>query len=233
MKNYYLILGVERDSTQDQIKAAYRQQAKDLHPDYYGQDSVPFKNLQEAYAVLSDPERRRSYDRVSAPRPGTANLRDRRGPEPLIRPQVQPELLIPDTPVDLGDLSLRNSFHAFRPSFDELFDRIWQNFSLQRPKVEEIRPLTVEIRVTRREAFRGGRVTLLVPAQLRCPDCRGRGCIGLFSCWRCNGDRVITGEYPVEISFPPGVTDNHVVQIPLNRLGINNVYLNVVFRVSG
>ncbi len=232
MKNYYLILGVEPDSTQDQIKAAYRQQAKDLHPDYYGQDSGPFKNLQEAYAVLSDPERRRAYDKIASRRPTVTDLRRSPGPEPLNRWQVEPEPLIPDSPVDLGDLSLTNSFHGFRPSFDELFDRIWQNFSLVRPKVEALRPLTVEIRITPREALSGGRVTLLVPAQLRCPTCWGRGYIGPFPCWNCNGERVIAGEYPVTISFPAGLVNNHVVQVPLSRLGINNFYLNVVFRVG-
>jgi molecular chaperone DnaJ len=68
MKNYYLILGVESDVTMEQIRAAYLRQAKDLHPDYYGQDIGPFIDLQEAYAVLSDPARRRAYDDVKQAR---------------------------------------------------------------------------------------------------------------------------------------------------------------------
>ena len=62
MKNYYLILGVESDATMEQIRAAYIRQAKDLHPDYYGQDISPFIDLWEtkwifpSHFVLKWPE---------------------------------------------------------------------------------------------------------------------------------------------------------------------------------
>jgi DnaJ-class molecular chaperone len=232
MKNYYLILGVTPDSTLEQIKAAYRQQAKDLHPDYYGQDSEPFREIQEAYAVLSDPARRRAYDRLSGHTPLPVNT-GYVWAEPLIPRQQAPEPLIPmDEPVDLGDLSLSHSFRTFGPSFAELFDRLWQNFSLIKPKVEQLQPLHVEIQVSPREVVSGGQVRLFVPARLSCPYCRGRGGIGLFECWQCGGIGQIQGEYPVSITFPPGIVNNHIVQLSLDQLGISNFYLNVVFRVA-
>ena len=55
-------LGPTIPPTQDEIQRGFRRLAKHLDPDYYGQDSKPFLDLQEAYAVLSDPERRRAYD---------------------------------------------------------------------------------------------------------------------------------------------------------------------------
>jgi curved DNA-binding protein CbpA len=61
-KNYYIILGVPSGAAQADIKAAYRRLAKELHPDHYGKNQIPFQALQEAYAVLSDPESRRLYD---------------------------------------------------------------------------------------------------------------------------------------------------------------------------
>lgn len=233
MKNYYLILGIAPDSTLDQIKAAYRQQAKDLHPDYYGQDCKPFLELQEAYAVLSDPARRRAYDKISRPRVRSGFTPNSGQVEPLIPRQAAPEPLIPpEDPADLTDLSLTASFEAFRPSFAELFDRIWQNFSPVKPKVDELQPLTIEIRLNLREALRGGRVKLLVPARLTCPYCHGRGGIGFFECGYCGGAGFVIGEYPVSITFPAGITNNHIVHLPLHDLGITNFYLNVVFRVS-
>ena len=51
-RNYYVTLGVGADATPEQIKTAYRQHAKKFHPDHYGQDSQPFRELQEAYDVL-------------------------------------------------------------------------------------------------------------------------------------------------------------------------------------
>lgn len=64
MKNYYDILGISRDATQAQIKAAYRKLAKKYHPDSSSgkdEDKERFQEIQEAYAVLSDPEKRKMY----------------------------------------------------------------------------------------------------------------------------------------------------------------------------
>lgn len=63
MKNYYVILEVPTDASEEQIRTAYRKQVKELHPDHYGEDSGPFKEVQEAYHVLKDPEQRRNHDR--------------------------------------------------------------------------------------------------------------------------------------------------------------------------
>lgn len=232
MKNYYLILGVDAGATLDEIRSSYRRQAKSLHPDYYGQDSGPFIDLQEAYAVLSDPARRRAYDRVYSKRDVSSMPEDVRS-ESLVPERPAPEPLIPEwEPADLGDLSLSRSFQTARPSFEELFDRIWRNFSLFRPKVEQLKSLNVEIRVSPDEALRGGRVRLLVPAQLRCPACHGRGGVGLFDCFRCDGTGVVRGEYPVTVTYPAGVVNNYLIQIPLDQFGIRNFYLNVIFRVG-
>ncbi len=60
--NYYRILGVPRSASQAEIKAAYRKLAKERHPDHSGGSETDFSQLQEANAVLSDPNRRRSHD---------------------------------------------------------------------------------------------------------------------------------------------------------------------------
>ena len=92
--------------------------------------------------------------------------------------------------------------------------------------------MNVEIRISPEEALQGGRARILVPARLRCPDCLGRGGLGFFQCWRCDGAGVIQGEYPVTITFPSGVVNNYVVEIPLDSFGISNFYLRAIFRVS-
>lgn len=63
-KNYYLILGVTADASSGEIKAAFRRQALDVHPCQLGLESSRFRELQEAYGVLGDSERRRRYDGV-------------------------------------------------------------------------------------------------------------------------------------------------------------------------
>jgi molecular chaperone DnaJ len=75
----YQVLGVRTDATAIQIRAAYRQRALELHPDRAGGASDLFRELQDAYDILSDPARRRQYDQD----------RNRSSSRP-IRPRPQP-----------------------------------------------------------------------------------------------------------------------------------------------
>ena len=65
MKNYYQILGVERTATADEIKRAYRRLASQHHPDKGG-DKQAFQDIQAAYAILSDVQKRAEYDNPRA-----------------------------------------------------------------------------------------------------------------------------------------------------------------------
>lgn len=234
MKDYYRILGVKPGASKEQIRRAYREQAKELHPDYYGKDSGPFIDLQEAYAVLSDPARRRAYEDVKRRTQIESSDMDWGTAETLYTKGPAPEPLIPERErVDLGDMSLGGSFRTFGPTFDELFDRLWRNFTPVRPKVENLRSLNVEIRISPQEALQGGRVRILVPARLRCRVCRGRGGIGFYECWYCDGTGTVQGEYPINLTFPAGLTNNYVVEVPLDSLGIRNFYIRAIFRVTG
>jgi DnaJ-class molecular chaperone len=67
-KDYYEVMGVPRGATQDEIKRSYRKLARKFHPDVSKEKDAEdrFKELQEAYEVLKDPEKRAAYDQLGA-----------------------------------------------------------------------------------------------------------------------------------------------------------------------
>lgn len=67
MKDYYAILGVSKTASQDEIKRAYRKLAHQYHPDKAGKEhEAKFKEVNEAYQVLSDPAKRQRYDQFGS-----------------------------------------------------------------------------------------------------------------------------------------------------------------------
>jgi DnaJ-class molecular chaperone len=225
-KSYFAILGVTSGASADEIRSAYRRLAKEFHPDHYAGGSEPFRQVQEAYAVLGNSRKRKVYQNSLA--------------EPVVRvtrrrsasAAPEPEPLIPeDKPVDLGDISPIRSFQQFAPSRNEIFDWLWDNFSdVQRSKSGSVQNLTLEVTLSREQARQGGIAKVMVPAQASCPTCRGHGGVGPYECMRCAGEGAISGEVPVSISFPPGITQDHAVMVPLARFGIRNLHLTVLFR---
>ena len=232
-KNYYIILGIPSDSSSTDIKSAYRKLAKEFHPDHCGKKASPFLNIQEAYSVLSDPVRRQSYDeKLKVTQRGMTKSFVEPMQQSFHEEKIEPLIPEPLGPTDLGNAYLSNSFHHCRPSFDSLFDNIFSNFLEHQPKGGELKNLNVVITLNPEQAFLGGHVRLFVPTQLKCPRCNGYGGIGYYECWHCGGEGIKSGEHPVMISFPPGVSDNHSVQLSLDQYGIHNLYLTVTFRIS-
>lgn len=173
-KHYYVILGIASNATKDDVRSAYRRLAKVFHPDHYAGNMRSFLDIQEAYSVLSDVDKRRDYDhRFSErvrPTPHTSGK--------YVVPGVpEPEPLIPSQgPAQFEDISLTRSFQTFTPSFDEIFDRLWSNFcDPRRPKGEGMNSLTIKVPITSQQAQQGGQASVLVPARAHCPTCRGQG----------------------------------------------------------
>ncbi len=222
-RDYYLVLGVDAEASPEQIQAAYKHWTRALQPDTAAAPSEALRELQDAYSVLGHPTRRQAYDRQ----------RGQSQAEPLRPPRSEAEPMAASSAPEVIEFSLRSAAVRSQPSFEELFDRLWGNFEgLARPKAERVESLTVEIRLSPEEAQRGGRARILIPARAQCPACLGHGSVGLYQCWRCEGQGAITSDYPLEVSYPAGIQNEHLERLPLDRFGIENFYLTVRFRVG-
>jgi molecular chaperone DnaJ len=215
LKDYYLILGIPRSESPAGIRAAYRDLAKQHHPDVAGTaDADRFRELAEAYEVLSDPDRRQHYnhDLQESERP--------RPPSVLRKPQAEP--LVPQSP------SIFDDRDQVSPSFEELFDRYVRNFTgLRIPKAEREQALNVEVVLSLDEALRGGTLPVSLPVFEACPICHGTGIDWFFPCLECRAQRIVERRKTVSVRVPPRITAGTVIELPLRGLGIHNFYLRL------
>ena len=218
MRDFYVILGVPPTESPGGIKAAYRALAKRLHPDRMGEGgSDRFREVQEAYDVLSDPERRRDYNRE-------LDL-SREGERWPIRVAHEP----PRSPVmEIAPRWMHGHPEKVHPSLPALLDRLRRNFfSLSATKSEREEGLTLEVVLTPEEAATGVLLPVGVPVFIACPRCRGEGYTWGYPCPSCNQEGVVETESIVRIDIPPMVRPHTIMELPLGRLGIANLFLRL------
>jgi molecular chaperone DnaJ len=201
-KTYYMILGVSRGETTGGIRAAYRDRARQLHPDIAGDGATrAFQELNEAYGVLSDPSRRRAYN---------AQL----GVEGR---------LVPRSPISILDPP-----DTIHPSFAEVHDRFLRNFTgLLIPKAERIEPLDLEVLLSRDEAASGCVIPVGVPTFQRCPRCDGTGAMWPYACTYCRQSGMIETERVVHVRVPAMAPPGAIYEVALDGLGIHNFRLRL------
>jgi curved DNA-binding protein len=153
-KDYYRILGVDRNATQTEIKHAYRRLAREFHPDVKPGDATAetrFKEINEAYEVLGDPQKRAKYDRL-----GTSWQHwQRAGGSP-----GSFDWSSFTTPgagrVDLGDLFGGSGSGAFSDFFNALFGGMGSARSRSSSRrASQSQDVTQPIEITLEEAYRG------------------------------------------------------------------------------
>ncbi|MBN2095697.1 MAG: molecular chaperone DnaJ [Candidatus Aenigmarchaeota archaeon] len=163
-KDYYKILGVEKSASSDDIKRAFKKLARKHHPDVAGKESEEkFKEINEAFQVLSDPQKKAAYDNY-----GNADF----GSQGYDYSSEGP-----DFGDIFSDLGLGDIFRAFRRgSSDES-----NSFSGS--------DLRQDIEITLEEAFSGVEKEVEFPAEVPCDQCSGTGAKGgeLETCADCGG----------------------------------------------
>lgn len=216
-KDYYLILGVSRREKFHGIQEAFRELAKRYHPDRAGpQGTRRFQDIQEAYEVLSNPEKRKMYNHELE----QEEIKTHSGPKPIFsRRRSKPEPLVPQP------MSVLHDFETIRPSFEPLFERFLRNFTGEGvAKGERLEALNIEVILSPEEAARGGALPVSVPVFFTCPQCCGSGRDWLFPCINCAAQGIIEAEKTVPVYIPPMVPDRTIIEVPIDGLGIHNFY---------
>ena len=222
-QDYYLVLGITSNASQTDIKDAYRRLAKEYHPDHYKGNDRPFQTIQEAYAVLSDPARRRQHDsRILERKPAPS-----RG-HTISRP-VEPLIPEPSRNPFFQQTSAR-AFQPYRP-FSGLFSRPF--FPSPGPGDRQgPNDLNVMVALTPEQARKGGQIRITIPARPVCPQCGGRGWTGPYPCWQCGQEGLLSGDIPVIIHFPPEIRRGHQTTLFLDQYGMPGQHMTIHFTVK-
>lgn len=187
-RDYYEILGVQKGASKEEIKKAYRNLALKYHPDRVSADKKKeaeekFKEISEAYAVLSDDQKRSQYDQF-----GHAGIDSRYTSEDIFRGA--------DFSSIFEDLGFGGSI--FEDMFEGLGFDLFGGGGRRRKGPRRGSDLQYDMEITFDEAAFGVEKKIIVPRHEGCPDCRGSGSAsgaGKTRCPKCNGSGQIRQQH--------------------------------------
>jgi DnaJ-class molecular chaperone len=209
-RNFYVVLGIPTESTPERIRSAYRALAKRWHPDRSGPGGTSrFREISDAYRVLSDPASRRAHDRVLQIREPEARV----GGSPPLRRSGEgwAEPLSPGRAVHRSP-PFREPAFGYPPP-EPLGTRATSTSA-------RARHFEVEVVLSRAEAVAGGILPLLVPGHDPCRRCAGDGQDWLGPCRTCGGAGRVALRRPVAVRIPAMVRDGAGWDVPLHELGL-------------
>ena len=212
-RDYYEVLGTKKGASAEELKKAYRQKAKELHPDRNSdnpQAEAQFKEINEAYEVLKDDQKKAAYDRFghAAFEGGMAG-----GARPGQGSGQQ------------GD---------FASAFSDVFEDLFGDFmggrgggggGGGRSRAQRGSDLRYNLRITLEEAFSGVQKTISVPTSVACEVCSGSGAEGgaePVTCPTCNGMgkvRAQQGFFTVERTCPACNGMGQIIKNPCRTCG--------------
>jgi DnaJ-class molecular chaperone len=211
-RDYYETLNVKRDASHEEIRKAYRKLARKHHPDLNPGDKSAeerFKDIQEAYAVLSDPEKRSRYDQLGndwqagsdfTPPPGWNQGR-----------------------VEFQDLSDLEEIFGQGGGFSDFFQSIFSGFgvnpnqrtrnSRNRQKRPRQGDINAELELTLEEIHQGVTKRITLRTIHACTECGGRGAKQGQTCPACRGTGQQVSPKEMKVNITPGARKGSVVRI--------------------
>ncbi len=184
-KDYYQILGIARTASDDEIKKAYRKLAHQHHPDKPGGSESKFKEINEAYQVLSDKARRAQYDRFGTAEPGVAGSGAGGFPGGFNWGGF---------PGGQGQGGFQWEGSGFNPEdLGDVMESFFEGMGMRPRRKTYERGADLEVReeISLEEAFRGAAKTLRFRTFVSCAACGGKGVEagkgGFEKCAACDG----------------------------------------------
>ncbi|MDA1010851.1 MAG: J domain-containing protein [Chloroflexi bacterium] len=221
--DYYTVLGVSRTASEKEVRAAYRRLARQWHPDVNpgnAEAEARFKEINAAYEVLSDADKRKKYDQYGDDWMHAEQIEEMRRRQPGGaggfggfpggaggRQNSQYSSTGGDFDIgDLGDLFGAGARRGGGGGFGDLFRRA---AGRQRGQDAE-----ADVRVTLEEAYSGTKRTIELRAgEEQCRVCGGSGQIANATCHVCRGTGVATPLKRVEVAVPAGVRDGQRIRL--------------------
>jgi curved DNA-binding protein len=209
-KDYYKVLGVERTASGDDIRKAFRKLARTYHPDVAKDKKraeEKFKEINEAYEVLGDPEKRKKYDELGAdwknggarPGPGGQGYQSHswRGGEPS------------------GAGGFEFGGTGFSDFFEQFFGggRFGGRGGFAEPESEKGQDVEAVLMVTLEEAMKGAIRPITLRRNTVCPECHGTGAKGRQVCPTCGGSGQVATTENYKVKIPPGVRDGQRLRL--------------------
>jgi DnaJ-class molecular chaperone len=230
-RDYYKTLGVDRKASDAEIKSAYRKLARKYHPDVNPnnkQAESKFKEINEAYQVISDPEKRKKYDELGADWEHGVSQE-----EMMRRYAAQQSAAGAGAGGGFSGGGFSSGGGDFSDFFSQFFggggfgrgrgggsrSRGFSNFDFgtEPPRAPDLR---AEVGITLADAVKGAKRRLDLVAEDECPTCNGTGMIAreekqgkarvirsATPCPTCSGSGVVAARRTLEVTVPPGVTD--------------------------
>jgi DnaJ-class molecular chaperone len=213
-KDYYAILGVPKSAAEKDIKSAYRKLARKWHPDANPSNQreaeEKFKDIQEAYEVLGDPEKRRKYDVLGSDWQRAA----REAEQQRSYRQAQG-----DPFANFGGFN--TGAEAQGPSgFSDFFDMFFSGIG-RRPtggagfgaSAQRGEDLESTIELTLHDAYEGGKKTVTLQVEDACPRCHGTGTDRNRICTQCHGTGRVRETKRFDVTIPRGVRDGQRIRL--------------------
>lgn len=212
-KDYYQTLGVAREASADEIRKAFRKLARQYHPDVAKNKTeaeARFKEINEAYEVLGDPEKRKKYDDL--------------GPNWKQGAEFRPPPGWNGGPFQTftGGRREGGEFHFGGTGFSDFFSQLFGNrpgfnrqefFNESGEFAGRGEDLESDLLVTLQEALHGAVRPIALDRRVACARCGGSGADGRKTCPACRGEGVTTTRETCQVRIPAGVREGQRLRL--------------------